>query len=51
MEEIISRASLGTGGFLATIGLADVNALLSLFVGIATLTYMILSIYKIIKKL
>ena len=51
MEEIISRTTLGTGGFLATIGLQEFNTLISLFVGLATLTYMGLSIYKIIKKL
>ena len=51
MEEIISRASLGTGGFLATIGLAEVNAFLSFMVAVATLVYMSLSIYKLLKKL
>ena len=50
MEELVSRASLGAGGFLATIGLSEINAVVSLFVGLATLVYMGLSIYKLIKK-
>ena len=51
MQDVISRTTLGTGGFLATVGLQQINAVISLFVGIATLTYMVLSIYKIVKKL
>jgi len=51
MDEIISRTTLGTGGFLATIGLQNINSVVSLLVGVATLTYMVLSIYKIVKKL
>ena len=50
MDELISRASLGAGGFLATIGLSEVNAVVSLFVGLATLMYMGLSIYKLLNK-
>jgi len=48
--DIISRSTLGTGGFLATIGLQEINAVVSLFVGLATLIYMGLSIYRILKK-
>ncbi len=51
MEDVISRATLGTGGFLATIGLQSINSVVSLLVGLATLAYMVLSIYKILKKL
>ena len=51
MEDVISRTTLGTGGFLATIGLQNINSVVSLLVGVATLTYMVLSIYKIFKKL
>jgi len=50
MEELVSRASLGAGGFLATIGLSEINAVVSLFVGLATLIYMGLSIYKLLNK-
>ena len=51
MQDIVSRTTLGTGGFLATVGLQEINAIVSLFVGIATLAYMTLSIIKILKKL
>ena len=51
MQDVISRTTLGTGGLQASVGLQQINAVISLFVGIATLAYMILSIYKIIKKL
>jgi len=50
MEDIISRLSVGTGGFLATIGLQGINSVVSLLVGVFTLIYMGLSIYKILKK-
>ena len=50
MDELISRASLGTGGFLATIGLSEINAVVSFLVGLATLAYMGVSIYKLLKK-
>lgn len=50
MNEPVSRLTLGTGGFLATVGLQEINAVISLFVGLATLVYMGLSIYKILQK-
>ena len=50
MNDLFSRASFGTGGFLATIGLSEVNAVVSLLVGLATLVYMGLSIYKLLNK-
>lgn len=50
MDDLISRASFGAGGFLATIGLSEINSVVSLFVGLATLVYMGLSIYKLLKK-
>jgi hypothetical protein len=50
MDDLISRTSFGTGGFLATIGLSEVNAVVSLFVGLATLMYMGISIYKLLNK-
>lgn len=46
MEEIITRSSIGTGGFLATLGLSEFNELISIAVGLATLIYMVISIYK-----
>jgi len=50
MDEIISRTSLGLGGFLAAVGLQEINAVVSLFVGLLTLAYMGLSITKLLKK-
>lgn len=50
MEESIIRSTVGTGGFLASLGLAPLNEFLSILVAIATLIYMGLSIYKILNK-
>jgi len=51
MDEVIYKSFIGTGGFLATIGLAPINEVVSLMVGLATLVYMIVSIIKITKGL
>lgn len=50
MEDVLQRATFGTSGFLASVGLQDINAIVSLLVGIATLCYMGLSIIKILKN-
>jgi len=50
MEETFIRSTIGTSGFLATIGLAPLNEALSVCVAIATLVYMGLSIYKLLNK-
>jgi len=47
MEEIFTKSFIGTGGFLATLGLQEINAFVSLLVGLATLGYMVSSIIKI----
>ncbi len=49
MEEAFSRSVFGTGGFLASVGLADINGFMSLLVGLTTLCYMSFSIYKLWK--
>ena len=49
MEDIIYRSTIGTGGFFATLGLAEFNEVISAAVGIATLIYMGISIYKTTK--
>ena len=49
MEEIFTKSFIGTGGFLATLGLQEINAVVSLLVGLATLGYMVSSIIKIWK--
>jgi hypothetical protein len=50
-EDIIYKSTIGTGGFIATIELGQVNAVLGLFVGLATLVYMTASAIKAIKEL
>ena len=49
MEDFFQRATFGTSGFLATVGLQDINAIVSLFVGLATLVYMGISIAKVLR--
>lgn len=51
MEEIIYRSSVGVSGFIASIWLQGIDQLISLSVGLATLTFMILSIIKIVRDL
>lgn len=51
MHDIIYKSTIGTGGFIATIELGDVNDLLGIAVGLATLVYMTGSAIKIIKEL
>jgi hypothetical protein len=51
MEDIIYRSTIGTGGFIATIELGQVNEILGLVVGLATLVYMTASAVKVIKEL
>jgi hypothetical protein len=51
MEEIIYRSSVGVSGFIASIWLQGIDQLISLFVGLATLTFMVLSIIKIVREL
>jgi len=51
MQDIIYKSTIGTGGFIATIELGDVNDLLGIAVGLATLVYMTGSAIKIIKEL
>jgi len=51
MHDILYKSTIGTGGFIATIELGDVNDLLGIAVGLATLVYMTGSAIKIIKEL
>jgi hypothetical protein len=51
IEDYIARSGLGIGGTFATIELANINTIVSIFVGLATLTFMVLSIIKIIRDL
>lgn len=51
IEDFITRTTFGASGLFATIGLAQVNLVVSILVGLATLTFMIVSIIKILKEL
>jgi hypothetical protein len=51
MEEIINRSTVGWLGTIASFSLQSVDALASIAVALATLVYMIVSIYKTLKEL
>jgi|TARA_Y100000052_G_C2951585_1_gene87601 hypothetical protein len=50
METMI-RGTVGSTGFFACMGLQSVNSFVSLLVGVATIAFLGLSIYKLIKEL
>ena len=51
MTDIIYKSTIGTGGFVATIELSNINESLGLVVGFATLVYMTASAVKVIREL
>ena len=51
MEEIIYRSSIGVSGFIASIWLKGIDQIISGAGGLATLTFMVLSIIKIVREL
>jgi hypothetical protein len=51
IEDCTTRSILGISGLFATVELAQVNLVISILVGIATLTFMIVSIIKILREL
>jgi len=51
MEELINRSTVGWLGTIASFSLQSVDTLASIAVAIATLVYMVVSIYKIYKEL
>lgn len=51
MQDIVYKSTIGTGGFIATIELGNINEVLGLVVGLATLVYMTASAVKVIKEL
>jgi hypothetical protein len=51
IEDYLMRTGLGIGGTFATVELAQVNLVVSILVGIATLTFMVVSIIKILKEM
>jgi hypothetical protein len=52
LEDIMdSNAMIGMLGLVSSITLQQVSTIISIFVGIATFTYMIIRIYKELKKI
>jgi|TARA_R110000764_G_scaffold25374_1_gene60835 hypothetical protein len=51
MNDVIYKSTVGTGGFIATIELSNINEILGLVVGLATLVYMTASAIKVIREL
>ena len=50
VETAAVKSGVGVGGTLATIGLESVSEIVSIFVGLATIAYMVVSIAKVVKK-
>ena len=51
MNDVIYKSTVGTGGFIATIELSNINEILGLVVGLATLVYMTASAIEVIREL
>ena len=49
--ETMLRGTVGSTGFFACMGLQTINSAVSLIVGVATLVFLGLSIYKLINEL
>lgn len=50
MDTII-RGAVAPAGFFACVELQSINSFVSLVVGIATITFLSLSVYKLVKEL
>ena len=51
MEAMTGRVAMGSAGVFACLGLQEINQVVSLIVGCATLIFLGLSIYKLIKEM
>lgn len=49
MSDIIEKTTIGTLGFISSVGIAEVNAILSAAVALMTIVYLGVSIYKKLK--
>ena len=49
MDDIIEKTSVGVIGFISSVTIAEINAVLSAVVAIMTIVYLGVSIYKRIK--
>jgi hypothetical protein len=50
MEELTTRVMFGSAGFFACLGLQEINQVVSLVVGCATMVFLALSIIKLLKE-
>ena len=51
MHDIIYKSTIGTGGFIASIELGNINELSGTIAGLATFVYMTVAAIKIIREL
>lgn len=51
MHDIIYKSTIGTGGFIASIELGNINELSGTLAGLATFVYMTFAAIKLIKEL
>jgi hypothetical protein len=51
MMDTMFKGTVGSTGFFACIGLQNINATVSLVVGVMTFVFLALSIYKLYKEL
>jgi len=51
MMDSVIRGTVGSTGFFACMGLQTINSAVSLVVGVATLVFLGLSIYKLINEI
>jgi hypothetical protein len=51
MTDTLYKSTVGTSGLIATIELSNINEILGLVVGLATLVYMTASAIKVIREL
>jgi len=48
--DFLKQNAIGMSGFMATLGLESINGVISIIVGLATITYLVLSAAKLLKK-
>lgn len=48
--DFLKQNAIGMSGFIATLGLESINGVISVVVGLATITYLVLSAAKLLKK-
>jgi len=51
MQDVIYKSTIGTGGFIASIELGNINELSGTLAGLTTFMYMTFAAIKVIKEL